>query len=72
MKTTAAIYCAAIYCLLPWICFAFFRFAESIGAASPTIVTAFLLAWVVISPLATAMGLFVAYTEGRRTGIFGG
>mgnify|MGYP001190376068 FL=1 len=61
MKTAAA-----IYCLMPWICFAFFRFAESIGAASPTTVPAFLFTWVAISPIVTAMGLFVANTEGRR------
>ena len=62
MKTAAA-----IYCLTPWICFAFFRFAESIGATGP-LSYSFLVTWVVISPIVTAMGLFVANTEGRRNG----
>lgn len=52
---------------MPWIAFAFFRFAESLGATGP-LSYSFLVTWVAISPVVTAMGLFVANTEGRRNG----
>ena len=58
---------AIIYCLMPWIAFAFFRFAESLGATGQ-LSYSFLVTWVAISPVVTAMGLFVANTEGRRNG----
>ena len=63
MKTAAV-----IYCFIPWIEFALFRFVEYVGAASGTLSYLFLITWSLISPVFMAIGMFVAYTEGRRNG----
>lgn len=58
-------YVALLFALTPWIGFAFFKFAESIGVTgSPSEIFPYL--WLAVSPVATGIAMFIAHVEGRQ------